>query len=162
MSRARIYRASMETPPPKPKARIYRAAMAGSALLRPKARIYRAAMQGTRAVVVASIAARTVDPGVLVSITAALVGGEAADSWTWRPVSGPAVGLAAPGATCTFTSPSAVDAQRAPMATTVVLGVRATIGNVQSPEVLVTVNVLPQLVWTHDGSAYAASRIVTA
>lgn len=161
MSKLRIHRAEMVSVPV---LRIYRAEMTGSAVVISKLRIYRAEISGTAAVVVAPFTplASPVEPETLVSITAALLGGGGADSWTWRRVSGPASSLTSAGATATLKTPSVVPAQgQPPVGATVVLGVKATIGSVVSAEQTITIPVLPQLEFAGVGSGpWAAAPTV--
>lgn len=156
----RVYRAAVVTPPENPKGRVYRAAvagtssaaaprgrvyragMAGTGLTAGKARVYRAAVAGTAAVNLAPIPSRIVEPATLVEITALLTGGTPGETYIWRQVSGPTVSFIGSGPTRSFVAPSDVNG------TTVVVGVRCMVGSTSSSEVLATVNVLPQIVWT--------------
>lgn len=169
----RVYRAAVVTPPSAPTLRVYRGAVTGTAPSGgPKLRVYRAAavgtlpvsgklrvyrerIAGTVAVVLAAIPDRTVEPMTSVEVTALLTSGTPGDSYTWRQVSGPTVSFFGTGHTRSFTAPSALDGA------VVVLGVRTTVGGTLSPEVLVTINVRPQIVWTRTFSdpAWRGTRI---
>lgn len=144
----RAYRAGMvgTAPASAPKGRVFRVAAVGTAPASRVGRVFRAAMSGTASVVVLPIADRTVEPMSTVSLTAVLSSGFAADSYTWRQVSGPTVSFAGTGASRSFTAPSAM------AGATVVIGVRATVGGTTSAERTFTVNVLPQIVWMRTNS----------
>lgn len=155
----RVYRAGVITPPSLPTGRVYSAGVAGTApAAAPAARIYRAAVVGTvpatvrgrlyaarivgtAAVILASIPDRTVEPGSKVEITALLIGGTPALSYTWRQISGPPVTFTGTGHSRSFTAPSALDG------VAIVVGVRATVGGTTSEESAVTITALPQIVW---------------
>lgn len=144
MTTVRVYRAESAEPATPPKVRIYRAESAGAVAAAGKVRVYRAESAGTAGVVVAPMASQTVEPEALMTVTASLVGGGAADSWLWRRVSGPALStFSSAGAVATLRTPSAM-----PPGTTVVLGARAVVGSVTSAEVTVTLDVLPQTEWS--------------
>ena len=156
MSTARIFRAALEYVPPAPKARLYRAELSGTAIIIPdvpKVRLYRAELSGTAAVLVAPLTGQTVEPLSTVTLTAVLLSAGPADSWTWRRISGPSVGIEGTGATRTFVAPATMDG------TEVVIGVTATKDGVTSNERTVTIAALPQLSWIWDGTAWQAAPI---
>lgn len=129
--------------------RIYRAGATGTAPVTGKGRIYRAGLTGTASVLVSVIADYdNVEPETNLAITATLQGGGSADSWTWRRVSGAAIGINGTGASVSFLAPSDING------TSVVVGVTATVGPTTSPEETFTVTVLPQTEWWWTGSAW--------
>lgn len=138
----RIYRAQLTDAPTAPKGRIYRAQFSGSLPAAPKGRIYNAQFSGTAGVTVNALAPLTnVEPESTVALSASLVDGSTPDSWAWRSVSGPAVGIVGTGATVTIAAPSDINGA------TVVVGVRASKSGVLSPEVTCSISVLPQTEW---------------
>ncbi|MEW1990700.1 hypothetical protein [Microbacterium sp. NPDC078849] len=142
-------------PPDAPKGRVYRAAASGTAPATRVGRVFRAAMAGTASVIINAFLERTVEPMSTVSVTAVLSTGLPADSYSWRQVSGPAVAFAGSGATRSFVAPSSM------AGTTVVIGVRATVGGTTSEERTLTVKVLPQIVWmrTNDDPVWRGAKI---
>nr|WP_167405787.1 hypothetical protein [Sphaerisporangium cinnabarinum] len=154
MSKLRVHSAPLETPPRAPKLRIHALSISGVAPLAPRLRIHGAAMTGPAAVLLSALPDQTVEPESTVTIAASLVGGGSPDSWTFRRVSGPSVGISGTGATRTFTAPSAMP----PAGASVVIGVTATIGGVTSPERTCTITVLPQVSWVWTGTEFVGSR----
>lgn len=158
MVAVRVYRAGLTGSPPAPAVRVYRAGLTGTEYQTPRLRVYRAGLTGVEAVFVAPFAARTAGPGEPVTLTAALVGGGAPDSWTWRVLPGSApVQLTGTGAARSFPCPSVM-----PPGAEVRLGVTATRGGVTSPEVAAVVTVLPQLHWVRDRTTGAWVGAVVA
>lgn len=157
MSLARLGRALLTSPTPAPKARIGRATLSGTVLVTPKARIGRASISGTAAVIVTPPDPLTLGPGQAVALTAVLASGGAADTWTWRRISGPAIAMAGTGATRTVTAPSVM-----PPGASIVLGVTATVGGVTSAEKTVPLTVLPQLSWSISPTGWVGARTVPA
>lgn len=111
---------------------------------------------GPVAVTVVPPAPVVAEPGTTVEVAAALVGGGAADSWTWRVLSGPAVALTGAGPTRRLVVPSVW-----PPAQALVLGVRATVEGTTSPEATVTVTCLPRLVWARSGNTMVPAPLST-
>lgn len=134
------------------KVRLGRAELSGTAAIVPKVRYGRLDLAGTAAVLVVPLQPQTVEPESTVNLAAGLVGGGSADSWAWRPISGPSIGILGSGATVSFKAPSAM-----PPGTSVVVGVRATVSGTQSPEQTVTITILPQLQWYWTGTVFAGS-----
>jgi hypothetical protein len=128
--------------------KVSRVGVTGTTLTTPSLKISRVGATGTAAILLNPIAAQTVEPGVMVTLTAVLTGGGSADSYSWRFVSGDTVTLGAVGAVATFTSPSVTTPTKAPRQATTTIGVTATVSGVTSPERQVTVTTLPQLRWT--------------
>lgn len=141
-----------------PKLRVGRAGVDGTAAVTPKLRVGRAGVTGTAAVLVAALAPQTVEPETLVSLTASLVGGGSADSWTWRVVTGMPVSFSGTGASREFIAPSTLP----PGGGTTVIGVRATVGGTTSPEVTVTITLRPQLSWQYNGTQWVGRRPAVA
>jgi hypothetical protein len=113
------------------------------------ARWYEAGGTGSPAVIVNALPdLANVEPESTITVTATLVGGGTADTWTWRRVSGPTIGIIGTGATVTFTAPSDINGA------TVVVGVTATIDATTSPERTFTVNVLAQTEWWWTGTGW--------
>lgn len=149
MTTVRWGRAAIDAPSQSPRIQWGLATLEGTASQRPRLRWGGAAVDGVAAVVVAPIPNRSnVEPESTLTITAALQDGGTADSWTWRPVSGPAVGITGTGPTVQLVAPSHIDG------TTVVLGVQAAVGSTKSSEVTITLNVLPQTEWWWIGSGW--------
>jgi hypothetical protein len=154
MPRSRVVAISGLTPvaPTSARSRVVRITGDGAAAAPaapPRSRIFRVTGSGAAGVAVAPLADITnVEPESTVTLTAALVGGGTADSWTWRRVSGANIGIASTGATVTFPAPSDING------TSVVVGVRATVGGIQSPEATCNVTVLPQLGWWWDPAGW--------
>lgn len=107
----------------------------------------RTLVSGTAAVVVNPIPDQTnLEPESTVTITASLLGGGTADSWVWRVVSGPAVTIVGTGPSVTIAAPSDMSGA------SVVIGVKATVGVLQSAEVTTTITSLPQTDWWWSGT----------
>ena len=123
--------------------KVARLGVDGPLLTAPSLKLARLGFDGPLAVALNPIPAQTVEPETTVTITAVLTGGGAADSYSWRRVSGATVTLTLDDDVATFTAPSAM-----PPGTSVVIGVTATVSGTTSPEQQVTVTVLPQLRWT--------------
>lgn len=142
-----------------PGLKVSRLGATGTAPSTPALKISRLGGVGTAAVLLNPIAAQTVEPGVLVTLTAVLTGGGSADSYTWRVASGDTVTLdtSTPGQ-ARFISPSVMDAFRAPRQGVTTIGVTATLGGITTPERLVTVTTLPQLSWVLNGSGQWVGR----
>lgn len=151
-------RNALEAVPSNPKVRWGRSGLEGSVPLVPKVRWGRSAVTGAAAVVVAALPDQTVEPESTVTVAASLLGGGAADSWSFRPVPGSgrttAIGLSGSGATRTFTAPSAMP----PAGATVVIGVTATLDGVTSPERTCTITVLPQVSWVWNGTTFVGAK----
>lgn len=140
MATGRVYRAGMAVPGGK--GRVYRAGMTGAGPAGRHGRIYSAGMTGAAAVVLSPVVVPgTVEPMTELIISMSLASGDAADTWTWRQVSGPLITFYGSGSTRSFTTPSTWDGG------TVVIGVRATLGGVSSAERQIPIEVLPQIVW---------------
>jgi hypothetical protein len=154
MTKALWARNALEAVPSNPKVRWGRSGLEGSVPLVPKVRWGRSAVTGAAAVVVAALPDQTVEPESTVTIAASLLGGGAADSWTFRRVSGPSIGIAGTGASRTFTAPSAMP----PAGATVVIGVTATLDGVTSPERTCTITVLPQVSWVWNGTTFVGAK----
>jgi len=119
-----------------------RAALETTAPTQTRIRWGRAALEKTAAALVDPIADLVnQEPNQLLSFTATLAGGGQATIWTWRGISGPATALVAIGPKVTFTTPSDLNG------TVLVLGVKATVDGVTSPEETVSITVLPQTEW---------------
>lgn len=140
----RAYRASTvgTAPADAPRGRAYRAASTGTVPASRFGRAYRAAVAGTASVLLVPFAPRTVEPMSTVSLTAGLVGGGIADSYSWRQISGPTVSLSGSGGSRSFAAPSTMAGD------VVVIGVQATVGDTTSAESLITITVPPQIMWT--------------
>lgn len=131
------------------KARWISASATGTVLTSAHVRWLSSSATGTAAVVVNPLPdLGNVEPESTVSVTASLVGGGAADSWAWRRVSGPTIGIITAGASASFTAPSVL------AGTSVVVGVTATVGATTSPEDTFTVTVLPQTEWWWTGTGW--------
>lgn len=153
----RVYRASAvgTAPDAGPQGRVYRAAVTGTVPASRLGRVFRAAIAGTASVVIAAFAPRTVEPMSTVSLTAALVGGGVADSYSWRQISGPSVSFTGTGGSRSFPAPSTM------AGAVVVLGVQATVGATTSAEATITITVLPQITWnrTHSDPVWRGCRV---
>jgi hypothetical protein len=97
----------------------------------------------------------TVEPGTVVTLSAVLTEGGAADSYSWRVVSGTSVTLTGYGASRTFIAPSVMP----PSGTAVIIGVTATKNGSTSQEVTATVTVPPQIRWTYHNGAWVGKRL---
>lgn len=118
----------------------------GAAKTAPKLSLLKLSGAGPVTVTVTAPPAQTVEPLATVTLTAALQNGQVADSWTWRQISGQTAGIQGTGATVTLTAPGTL------AGTTLVIGVRATVGSTTSTEATVTVTVLPQIRWMLDAA----------
>lgn len=148
MPTLRLYKASLTSTAPK--LRVYKAQLTGSATTFPKLRVYKVSATGSVAAGFNPFPDRTVEPMEVVSITAIpLPGSPTIDTYAWRQVSGTSVTLSGTGATRTFTAPSVM-----PPGTTIVLGVQGTASGVTGPERLMTLTVVPQMIWTWNGTAW--------
>jgi hypothetical protein len=151
----RIYKESM-TALPQYKLRIYKESLTAAAPVITKLRIYKESLTAVAATVISVAATRLAGPGEPVQIVASLLSGGSA-TWTWRRISGPAFGLIAVGDTMSFTTPSLWNASQAqptaggPGNSVLVLGVKATVGGVESVESRCEVTILPQVSWYRNG-----------
>lgn len=84
-----------------------------------------------------------VEPLSLVRLTASLTTGIEADSYAWARKSGAPTTLQIEGPDCTVVAPAGYP----PDGASVVVGVRATVGGSQGPEVTSTISALPHLRW---------------
>ena len=134
------------------KLRIARAGLTGTASSVPKLRIAREGLTGVAAVLVNPLTPQTVEPEILVTVTATTPNA-GTPTWTWRVVSGLPVSFGGSGATRTFVSPSVM-----PPGGATVLGVTVTIGGTTSPEQTVTITYLPQTSWWFDGTQWQGRR----
>jgi hypothetical protein len=155
MAKVRWGRSALEEPfvAPTPKVRWGRSALTGTVVVVPKVRWGRSALSGTPAVVLVPLSNQTVEPETVVTVTAALVGGGSADSYTFRRISGAAISFLGSGASRSFYAPSAL-----PPGTSVTIGVVATIGGVNSVEQTCVITVLPQIRWALSGSTWVGQR----
>lgn len=146
----RIRTAVDGTPPAAPvKARWISAALDGAAPISGHVRWLRAAVDGAPAVIVNPLPdLANVEPESTVTITATLVGGGTADTWTWRRISGPAIGLFGTGPSVSFPAPSVIDGG------TLVIGVTATLAGITSTEDTFSITVLPQTEWLWTGTGW--------
>lgn len=153
MSALRTHRIALEDAPTMPRLRVHGASFTGAAPVVPKLRIHGAGLAGAAAVVVNALAPQVAEPESTVTVTGSLVGGGAADSWTFRPISGPSIGLTVAGASATFTAPST----KPPSGAVVVVGVTATLDGTTSAEQTCTITLLPQVRWAWTGSAFVGA-----
>ena len=143
MPRSRTLRVTGTSPAAAPRSRLLRVTGTGAVPAGgQRSRLLRVTGSGAAAVIVAAIPDPVEqEPGVTMTVTAALLGGESADTWTFRRVSGLAVGLSNAGPVLTFETPSHINGGQ------VVIGVTATKSGIVSPEVQFTVTVRPQTEW---------------
>jgi hypothetical protein len=153
-ARGRVHRISGTGSVEVPRGRVHRISSSGAPAAAPRGRVHRVRSSGVAALAVEPIAGQQVPGGALVALTASLEGGQVADSWAWRRISGPAIGIEGTGATRTFRAPSIMP----PANQTVVVGVTATVGGVTSVERTVEIVVMPQLKWFWTGAAWVGSR----
>jgi hypothetical protein len=155
MAALRWIRSEASNPPSPMKLRWVRSEASGAAAASPKLRWIRSEAGGALAVIVAPITSQSgLEPETVVTISASLVGGGTADSWTWRPVSGASVGINGTGATVTVAAPSDINGA------STVIGVRATKDGITSPEATMVVQVLPQTEWLWAGSSWLPNVVV--
>lgn len=161
MPELRIQKVTATTPVTQ-KLRLHKITASGTQSTTPKLRLHKITAAGTQAVRIDPIPQpQAAEPGVNIVVTAVLQGDGAADSWTWRRVSGPVATLTPAGASCTIVTPSAMPNPSDTSASIpLVIGVKATLAGTDSPEVTVVVPVLPQTRWTYDGSAWVGARTV--
>lgn len=153
MTAARWSRSALDVVPATPKVRWGHSGLVGTVVEVPTVRWGHVGLVGAAAVVVQPFADVTVEPESTVTITASLAGGGTADSWTFRRVSGPSVGILGSGATRTLTAPSTAP----PAGGVLVIGVQATLDGTTSPERLHTINLLPQVSWVWNGEAFVGA-----
>lgn len=101
---------------------------------------------------IVAIAASTVKPLATITTTIALVGGGAADTYTFAQNSGPVVTLSGSGATRTWKAPATV------LGTVVQLELTVTKDGNTSPSVLVDYTIPPCQLWWNNGGAEKAIR----
>ncbi|WP_100812997.1 hypothetical protein [Microbacterium lacus] len=154
MTAVRVARVGLQEQPGLTTVRVGKVALTGLAPAAVKVRVEKVALTGTAAVAVNPIAAITAEPESVVTLTASLTGGGNPDSWTWRRVSGNAVTLTGTGASRTLRAPSGMP----PVGGSVVIGIIATVGGVNSPERTVTITTLPQIRWQYQSGAWVGSR----
>lgn len=144
------------TAPVTPKVSYLREELSGTSPS-PKVSYLREQVAGTAPVVVSAPANRNAGPGEAVSLTATASGG--LPSWSWRIVLGPAVSLTgSTTATVGFTAPHLTP----PGTTPLILGVTATVNGVTQPEQTVTITVLPQTVFSWDGTQWVGAALAPA
>lgn len=163
MSKARWGRTALEPAPVLPKVRWGRSGLEGTHVLAPKVRWARVAVEGTAAVIVSPLAAQAVEPESVVTVAAALSTTGPADSWTFRRVSGPTIGIQGSGATRTFIAPSQdapTNPAVPPQSSTVVIGVTATKDGTTSAERTCTVTIMPQTQWVWNGTKLVGTRTI--
>lgn len=126
--------------------RIYNLQLVGTPKLAQTIRIYKVQVVGTPGARVLPLPNLVKNPENLVTYTAALAGGGSADSWTHRVESttGDEVVLTGTGATRSFYAPSPAPGVAS---ATCRIGVKATTGGLDSPEVFFTVTTGPQSSW---------------
>lgn len=122
----------------------------GTVATSPRLHVARASAAGTLSVVLNPLTNRAdVEPLTTVQLTAVLASGLTADSYQWRRVSGDVATMVADGPLCQVTAPAGPP----PNGATTVVGVRATLGGVQSPEVTSQISVRPHLRWWRNASS---------
>lgn len=132
-----------------PRLRIGGVSASGALAAAPRLRVGGISASGAVALVVNPILDQVnVEPESVVSLTASLASGDAADSWAWRRIFGPDIGIVGTGSSVSFSAPSAIDGA------SVTVGVRATQAGVQSAEVTATIVVLPQTEWLWGGAGW--------
>ena len=132
-----------------------RAGTDGTAGSVPKLRWGRAGMTGVGATVLEIIPPQTVEPETIVTVSAPLVGGGFADSYTWRIVSGVPVSFTTVSTGVrTFRAPSVMP----PSTAQTVIGVVGVVSGTSTPEVFVTITLLPQLRWYYTPTGWAGQR----
>ncbi len=155
------------TAQPQVKLRVHKASLTAAAPISTKLRVHKASLTAVGGVVVAVVPAITVGPGEVVDLVADLITPGSA-TWAWRRISGPLVGLTPDDETVHFITPSLWNADRAqpsagvPGISTLVLGVKATIDGIESPEVRCTVSILPQLSWYRGETEWVGARVAPA
>lgn len=137
-----VFSAQVTSPPSNPRLRVFSARSDGTQSSIPKLRVFSAALSGSPRVALDPIADRTEPPERVVTLVAKLQGGGFADSYLWRRVSGVGVTLAALDDTATLTVPSIVT----PGA--VQIGCTAVVNGIQSTEVVSTITIIPQTVFS--------------
>ncbi len=157
MSKLRVYQATLSSPAGV-KLRVYQATLIGTGPATSKLRVYQATLIGTQAVRVAVIDAFTAGPNEPLTLTASLAGGGSADSWAFRRISGPVVTFGGTGAVRTLTAP----AVQPPSLGQLQVGIIATVDGVASPEVVVTITLLPYTRAYWSGTAWVGSSIAPA
>lgn len=153
MSTLRTHRLALDLAPAAARLRAHGLALSGTTPAIPKLRIRGLTLAGPAAVVVSALAPQVAEPESTVTVTGALVGGGVADSWTFRPISGPSIGLTVAGASATFTAPST----KPPSGAVVVVGVTATLDGTTSPERTCTITLLPQVRWAWTGTVFVGA-----
>ena len=167
MTTLRIRKVSL-TAAPQVRLRVYKESLTAAVPATTKLRVYKESLTAVGAVIVTVEPELTAGPGEEVEIVAELVTPGAA-TWAWRRISGPVVGLVPDDETMRFTVPSLWNSDRTqptggvPGVSTLVLGVRATIDGIQSPEVRCEISILPQVSWARaaDGT-WAGARVAPA
>lgn len=157
MSKLRVYQSTLSSPAGV-KLRVYQSTLIGTGPATSKLRVYQSTLSGTQAVRVNVIDPITAGPNEPLTLTASLVAGGSADSWAFRRISGPAVSFAGTGAVRTFAAP----AVQPPNLGELKVGIIATIDGVQSPEVVVTITLLPYTRAYWSGTAWVGSSIAPA
>jgi hypothetical protein len=166
VSTLRVYKANL-TALPLAKLRVYKTSLDATSPIVSALRVYKTSLDAIAAVLVSLQPSLTAGPGEVVTLTAELLTG-GSPTWQWRRISGPTVGLPATGATASLTMPSlwnpdtATPTSGAPAPSLLLVGVRATVGGVQSPEVTCQISILPQLSWSRSGSTWVGARVAPA
>lgn len=158
MSTVRDYRLSFE---PQPQLRDFRLDLTGTGVVLKTIRDYRFDLSGTAGVLVAPLAGQTVEPESTVTVSASLLTAGPADSWSFRRVSGPSIGISGTGASRTFAAPSQdapVNPAVPPQPSTVVVGVTATKDGVTSAERTCAVTIMPQTRWVWNGTKLVGAK----
>lgn len=166
MTTLRVRKVSL-TAAPQVHLRVHKVSLAAAVPITAQLRVHKVSLAAIGAVIVAVEPKITVGPGEAVSLVADLVTPGVA-TWQWRRISGPVVGLTPDEETVSFVAPSLWNADRTqptggvPGISTLVLGVRATIDGIQSPEARCEVSILPQLSWTRGETEWIGARIAPA
>jgi hypothetical protein len=153
---------------PQYKIRVAKVSLTAAVPIDTNLRVAKVSLTAVEAVLVSITPAVTVGPGEAVTLTATLLT-SGSPTWTWRRISGPTIGLSPAGAVASFIAPSLWNADRTqpnggiPGVSTLVLGVKATVGGIDSPEVRCEITILPQVSWAYAGSGvWAGSRVAPA
>lgn len=164
MSTLRIYKESLDALPAV-KLRLYEASLTAAAV--PKVRVYNTSLTAVAAVVITPPGNRTVGPGEEVELTSTLLT-DGTPTWAWRTISGHDLGMDTDEGVATFTTPSLWNDEEVqptlgvPDVSTVEIGVKATVGGVDSLEAVSVVTVLPQTTWSRNGSNWVGARYAPA
>lgn len=127
-----------------PRLRVGGVTLSGTVAINPRLRLAAINLSGTVTVNILPFTPRTMEPGIPLTVTAALANGSPPpDTYVWSQLSGPTTPFTASGPSITFVTPAGLDTNRVPMQTTVEFLVHGVLDGVASPDTVLEITTLP-------------------